>query len=200
MSIYNFLPSRARPESQESFVTWREAFTSDQIKEINNFCDNLVKNDGVVGSSNKGEKIPEIRRNKVSWIAYNPETSWIYDRLAFIARSINSDFFRFNLYGFVEDIQFSLYSEDDESHYTWHIDSGKNTECARKLSLVLQLSSPYEYEGGILEIFTGPVPEAVDKEKGLIAAFPSYTLHRVTPVIKGTRKSLVVWVAGPEFV
>jgi PKHD-type hydroxylase len=70
---------------------------------------------------------------------------------------------------------------------------------ARKLSLVLQLSDPSEYEGGELQTMSGPNHCAVDRQKGLIAAFPSYMLHRVTPVTKGTRYSLVVWICGPSF-
>ena len=65
--------------------------------------------------------------------------------------------------------------------------------------MVLQLSDPLEYVGGDLQIFTSPEPTSVDKEKGLIAAFPSYVLHKVTPVTQGTRKTLVVWVCGPSF-
>ena len=70
---------------------------------------------------------------------------------------------------------------------------------ARKLSLVVQLSDPEDYEGGDLEIYTGHEPLVVKKKKGMTAFFPSYQLHGVTPVTKGTRYSLVVWVHGPAF-
>jgi PKHD-type hydroxylase len=69
----------------------------------------------------------------------------------------------------------------------------------RKLSLVCQLSDPSEYEGGELQINTGEIftPE---KQKGTVILFPSYLLHRVTPVTKGTRRSLVLWIEGPAFI
>jgi len=69
----------------------------------------------------------------------------------------------------------------------------------RKLSLVLQLTDPEEYEGGDLELMTSSDPIAVLKQRGLISVFPSFVLHRVTPVTKGTRRTLVVWACGPEF-
>jgi PKHD-type hydroxylase len=199
MAIYKFLPSSARKESQESFITWKKAFSYEQVDEIVCLGDNLPSSDGFVGGL-KGDFNPQIRVSKTAWFDNSEPHQWIYEKMAFLARSINSDFYRFNLYGFVEDMQYTIYTGDEESHYTWHIDAGKNTDCARKLSLVLQLSDPEEYEGGDLEILTGPQPLTVDKEKGMLAAFPSYVLHRVTPVTKGMRRSLVVWVAGPDFI
>ena len=52
---------------------------------------------------------------------------------------------------------------------------------------------------GELELRFGKDPITIGKERGLIALFPSYTMHRVTPVTKGTRYSLVAWVSGPAF-
>jgi PKHD-type hydroxylase len=69
----------------------------------------------------------------------------------------------------------------------------------RKLSLVMQLSDPYEYEGGELQLKTGHNDITIPKQKGLVTIFPSFTLHRVTPLTSGTRRTLVVWVAGPPF-
>ena len=41
--------------------------------------------------------------------------------------------------------------------------------------------------------------EAMTKKQGTLIAFPSYTLHEVTPLISGTRYSLVAWLGGPTF-
>ena len=64
----------------------------------------------------------------------------------------------------------------------------------------MQLSDPVDYEGGVLEI--QPYGEQVirtRKQRGLIVAFPSWTLHQVTPVTQGSRQSLVAWISGPPF-
>tara|TARA_B100001175_G_C19044032_1_gene418788 strand:+ start:22 stop:354 length:333 start_codon:yes stop_codon:yes gene_type:complete len=104
---------------------------------------------------------------------------------------------RFDVSGFSEDLQYTRYN-DDKSFYNWHIDSGvtKSEHPPRKLSLTLQLSEPSEYEGGDFQINSSRL-STCPKEKGLVIAFPSYCLHQVTPVTKGIRRSLVVWLCGP---
>jgi PKHD-type hydroxylase len=130
----------------------------------------------------------------------NDETRFIFDRLAFVARSLNGKFFNFDLHGFSEPIQYTVYEGTDNHHYTWHMDKGGSGGMPqRKLSMVVQLSHPHDYEGGELEILESAVPTAVNKERGIIHAFPGYILHRVTPVTAGVRKTLVVWVGGTPF-
>ena len=67
----------------------------------------------------------------------------------------------------------------------------------RKLSVVVQLTSPEEYEGGDFETFEGKVLSA-PKGHGTVLIFPSFVYHHVTPVTAGTRHSLVCWVNGPH--
>ena len=67
----------------------------------------------------------------------------------------------------------------------------------RKISIVLQLSDPEEYEGGELEMFVSKDIQKIPKKKGAAVLFPSYCMHRVTPVTKGERRSIVLWVSGP---
>lgn len=144
-----------------------------------------------------------VRNSQISWIPFNQETQWIYDRIANVARELNGQFFQFDLYGFVEPIQYTVYEgsecTEEQGHYVWHIDKGIVNSSPRKLSIVIQLSDPSEYDGGNLEIAVSNNPEVLKKQQGMLYAFPSYTLHRVTPVTKGVRRTLVVWIAGPKF-
>ena len=131
------------------------------------------------------------------------EIAWLGDRelLAMLLRmvkKINIDS-RWNLsITGVEAVQFGKYGEGD--FYGWHIDNGvKGSEYPqRKLSITLQLSDASEYEGGDFQIHSSKL-STLPKEKGLVIAFPSYSLHQVTPVTKGSRKSLVVWLCGKPF-
>jgi PKHD-type hydroxylase len=71
----------------------------------------------------------------------------------------------------------------------------------RKLSLSLQLSDAAQYEGGALQLYgasNGRI-ETAPRTRGTVIAFPSYVLHRVTPVTKGTRKAVIAWCSGPKF-
>jgi PKHD-type hydroxylase len=116
-----------------------------------------------------------------------------------IVRNLNGQHFRFDLWGFGEHLQYTEYYGDDEGHYTWHIDSGitSTNHGPRKLSVVLQLSDPCEYEGGNLQVKLGADPQTISKDLGLVAVFPSFVLHRVTPVTSGLRRTLVAWLTGP---
>jgi PKHD-type hydroxylase len=80
------------------------------------------------------------------------------------------------------------------------MDIGHGSGSLRKISVVIQLSDPTEYEGGELQVMNGEEPYRVcNKEKGSLIMFPSFLLHRVTPVTKGCRRSLVLWISGPPF-
>ena len=159
----------------------------------------LTTTDGAVGNGPEGEVKATTRRTKVSWIEPNDDTRWLWEKVSNAAAEINNRFFQFDLAGCYEPIQLGIYSANDEGHYDWHTDSGTPTSGAqRKLSLALLLSDPSEFEGGRLELkTTSDVPITVEQKKGRAWVFPSYTLHRVTPVTKGIRRSLVLWVGGP---
>ena len=196
MSVYSFAPEPDLSTQEQPFAFWQNAFDDESINKIVEIGESLVPEKAVVGTDNKVKK---IRKSYVSWIQNNPETNFIYDNLAYVSRCLNGEFFDFDIFGFVEDIQYTRY-ECDGGHYDWHLDKGQIHPSPRKLSVVMQLSDPNEYEGGDLEFWTGGgEPIKAKREKGIVYAFPSYILHRVTPVTKGTRRSLVVWVAGPKF-
>lgn len=138
------------------------------------------------------------RRSQVYWIPKTKEYIELYTEILKAAVACNAEFYQFKLSGLPEKIQYTVYTENDKGHYDWHIDMGP-MEVNRKLSVVVQLSDPSEYEGGDLEINNGKIVQ-VEKEKGTMILFPSYMLHRVTPVTKGTRRTLVAWINGPAFV
>jgi len=195
MSLYTFAPSPDKSTNETNHAWWNDGFTPREIKDIISIGEDYSQQDASVDTGNID---PNVRKSKVAWINNNNRTSWLYERLAFIARNLNGQFFDLDLYGFVEDFQYTVYGSE-EDHYTWHMDKGKNSASPRKLSLVVMLSDPSEYDGGDLEIMVGNTPMALNKTKGIVHAFPSYVLHRVTPVTRGIRRTLVVWVSGPKF-
>lgn len=195
MSAYQFAPSPDKTTNECIHSWWNDGFTAREIKDIITIGDDYAQSDGTIDS---GVTTEEIRKSKVAWINQNQRTSWLYDRMAFIARHLNGQFFDLDLYGFVEDFQYTVYGEGGD-HYTWHMDKGSNNGSPRKLSLIVQLSDPSEYDGGDLQIWTGTNPVNLEKKRGIVHAFPSYVMHRVTPVTRGVRKTLVIWVAGPKF-
>lgn len=199
MSVFNFLPSNS---PREQFVVWENAFNDEQIEKIIEIGESFEFLDAKVGVNETETNTvvdPKIRRSRISWVSLNENTKWLYQSLAYIIRKINGDCFSFDLYGFGEHMQYTVYDGNNEDHYDWHLDFGNNDPSPRKISVVVQLSDPEDYEGGELQLYCANEPFTVKKAKGLLCAFPSWVLHRCTPVTKGVRKSLVVWVAGPNF-
>lgn len=179
----------------QTFATWENGFSDSEIASIIALGESVALSDGTLGNDTLN---PSQRQSQVSWLQQNTDTQWLYEKLAWITRNINGQFFDFNLSGFAEAMQYTVYTNNND-HYDWHLDSGEGNTVPRKLSLTVQLSDPSEYEGGDLQLQVSKDPTIMQRTKGLVVAFPSYTLHRVTPVTAGTRRSLVVWVGGPKF-
>jgi len=146
-----------------------------------------------------GEDCLDHRRSFVSWIPTNNTTAWIYQKLTSAVNHMNDNFFKFYLTK-IERIQFTHYKSDENGCYKQHIDPLQwTTPHNRKLSVVIQLSDPSEYEGGDLILYNGHEGTKIQKQKGMSVFFPSYTLHECSPVTKGERYALVAWVHGPPF-
>lgn len=185
-----------RAKSIESFVWWEGAFTEEELDWLQQQAINAnIK--GSVGGNYSAEELNNVRRSKVSWLDCTPENIWVFEKLSDIVSNMNSQYFNFDLTGFGEPLQLTNYDQSELGMYGWHLDYGG--QVSRKLSVVLQLTDPKDYEGGNLQIMTHGEPETVRKQRGLVTIFPSYTLHQVTPVTKGNRQSLVSWVSGPGF-
>lgn len=127
--------------------------------------------------------------------------------------TINKNIFDLDLVGSTAP-QYSIYNPDQ--HYTWHPDGplgvmdGRGLNCIpkdlmwRKLSAVIMLSDPSEYEGGEFQIMNPHSPpetalNTLKLDKGSIILFPSFISHRVMPVTSGQRRTLVYWFVGPRW-
>ena len=148
-----------------------------------------------------GEVNESVRRTYVSWVDLNKESHFIWEKFSRAIAEVNRRYFNFDLTGCYEPIQLGLYKAKEQGHYDWHTDCGtKDTRVPRKLTMALLLSDPEDFEGGELQVKLHS-DELINLElkKGRAWFFPSYILHRVTPVTKGIRKSAVLWVGGPQF-
>jgi PKHD-type hydroxylase len=166
---------------------------------------------GGIGDSKKTHRVKgymestEKQRNSlVYWIQ---ETNLLTRSLFQFMLEANDNKFRYNVFNYEqngqnEKVQFTEYSVDN--FYNWHqdrLDSSVNGT-NRKLSLTVNLSNPESYEGGDLEFFAGESPpvDITKRKQGSVVVFDSCDWHRVTPVTKGVRYSLVTWLWGVDFV
>jgi PKHD-type hydroxylase len=181
---------------QTQYYWFENGLTDSEIDMIIDAAASYNSIDGTIIGDN--QKVNEsIRKSKIKWLPNNQEFGWIYDKIANMVTEANS-LWGFDLYSIVDDIQFTEY-EAGGGHYDWHVDIGPSTISHRKISIVIQLSDPNEYSGGDLELQPGNFSFAVPKNKGAVILFPSFMLHRVTPVTSGLRRSLVLWVGGGHF-
>ena len=148
----------------------------------------------------------EIRKTNVSWFTEN----WVLGIMRHHIDIANANCFKLETTNdYIENVQFTVYDKD--GHYHWHNDAIDYDDhpTPRKLSAILMLSNPDEYEGGKLELLDGFDPKtqaALGSEiteisqKGAMVVFPATTFHRVTPVTSGRRITLVNWTHGPSLV
>lgn len=181
---------------------WDNFLSNDEINKILAMQEWFNVNDASVGgSSNSYEINKQIRETQVAWLGLNQENAWLWEKISNVVADVNNQFFKFDLTGFYEPMQLGAYKESNLGHYDWHTDAGMNDKFVpRKLSMSLLLSHPSEFEGGELQVKTcNNQEQTLGMIKGRAWFFPSYMLHRVTPVTKGIRRSLVLWIGGPEF-
>ena len=128
-------------------------------------------------------------------------TGYPIDRITADICQANSTGWQFQLSGFVgDDMPWIMrYDEQGRGHYDWHIDLGQGATASRKLGFSLQLTDGNAYDGGDLELHNANVEAAALREIGTLIVFPSYWLHRVAPVTRGSRLVVVGWVHGPSF-
>jgi len=196
------------PQLPNQIITEVENEISANVEVVNSSVDNF---------ENK-ILLKSVRSSKHAWISTD---YWIASHIWFYIQKANESNFLYDITKFENDvIQYTTYDVGD--HYNWHVDYSistninksvgnnfeentlnsvlvKNQEI-RKLSFVMQLSDPSDYEGGELQflddsdnIYYAP------KEKGTIIVFDSRTKHRVRKIKKGFRKSIVGWVMGPRW-
>ena len=140
-----------------------------------------------------------IRRTKLNWFPINHEYNKILCDYVLKANEIQ---YHYNLTKFTP-CQFAKYNVGD--FYDFHQDAGHQIidyeKETRKISMTVQLSDPDSYEGGEFYFYNGTLEEIEPpiQKQGSILIFDSRMWHRVAPVTKGVRYSLVSWIFGPPF-
>ena len=179
-------------------ATAEPVLTPQQCDELISIGQNEPKINATIGTTEKITKLDErYRKSIISWIPFAKAVP-SYQVIRQWMEVTNNNYFGFDTVQLSEQGQYAEYHKG--GFYNWHMDS--NIEMAsmptvRKISMTLLLNDPKDFEGGDLEIFCG---ETLDSEKnkyklkqGYAVFFASFLLHRVMPVIKGNRKSLVMW-------
>lgn len=157
------------------------------------------------GTDNEGEYDAEARVVDIYEFDFDseevegPAVIELYQEMETIVTSAN-EYFDFDIVGFLETTNLLHYHCENETpitgHFCGHTDFGPGTLSQRKLTTIIQLSDPSDYEGCDLNLVDyGNAP----KERGTAIVFPSYMYHSVSPIIKGNRFALNFWTHGNPF-
>tara|TARA_R100001443_G_scaffold98599_1_gene105640 strand:- start:378 stop:989 length:612 start_codon:yes stop_codon:yes gene_type:complete len=144
----------------------------------------------------------KVRNARINWMSdekYKDDLMPLYEEITGRIRCVNDNHWRWVIDGW-EPFQYTEYDESYKGHYDWHIDYGykiPQNELSRKLSFSLGISEKDEYEGGELILKMSLDEQTIKLDKGEIIVFPSWMLHKVTPVTKGKRRVIVGWGLGP---
>lgn len=175
-----------------------DIFNAEQLKEIIKYCGTLPKAKGAIGDNKVDEK---IRSSQLAWVSPYPESQWFFDVISAEIEALNNVFYRYDLWGY-PNLQYTEYSGKSKGKYDFHMDmglgEGHDQSVHRKLSAVLLLND--RFKGGKFQMTSnGTNIIEAEMRPGTLIVFPSFMLHRVTPVTSGCRKTLVAWVLGPKF-
>ena len=180
--------------------TTRPIFTPEQCKMIINAGRAEPRNNAKVGND-KGIKKTHVdtktRTSHISWIPFSKMTD-MYKDIDKIMQATNRNHFGFDGMTINEMAQYTEYPEG--GFYDWHVDNDVNfthEPPVRKISMTCLLSPENEFEGGDLELMSeGKVAKI---KQGQAIFFASFIRHRVKPVTRGRRQSLVMWFGGTPF-
>ena len=178
---------------------YANAFTKEECEKIIEYGNTLeLKNGEISYNLSPDNSMTEtVRKGKIAFIPVNEDTKWIFQRLTDFVVHINDKYFNYDLIA-INEIQFTVYEPGD--FYQKHVDTQYNVNPIRKLSANIQLSDQSSmYEGGDLLLHCSNTPAIAKKEQGIMTAFNSLALHELTPITKGTRYGLDLWVTGPKF-
>lgn len=171
-------------------------FSKEECSKIISLADNMYSSKATVGTEGAGKFDSSIRSvNRFEIELEDSSNDWIFDRVANAVAEANVNYFKFDLLGMIHGIELLQYKAEENGHYDWHVDIGPQAASTRKISVSIPLTNRAEYLGGELELNNGTLIKCID-EQGSITMFPSYTLHRVSPVTRGERWVMVIWIHG----
>ena len=178
---------------RELFHHFINALSADEIAHLKEVGAAATAQEGTVFST--APDASALRRSTIGWVTDEDVKSLLW---SFVSRA-NEASFDVDVTP-QADVQFTSYFASEHGHYDWHHDIYWNEQgpLDRKLSVTIPLSDPASYEGGAFE-FEEVKTTADFAALGSVLVFPSYLRHRVSPVTKGVRHSLVAWFSGPRW-
>lgn len=174
-------------------------FSKQECEKIIDLHKHMYAATASVGTTKDRSIAKQVRSADIYNVDNTDENKWIFDKISNITSYVNDTHFQYEVYGIKHGLQLIHYRSDTDvkGHYNWHIDCGPGEAATRKISFTVQLSNPNTYKGCDLIVNDHHKEDIkATKEQGSISLFPSYMPHLVTPIERGERFALVIWVHG----
>jgi PKHD-type hydroxylase len=189
------------------FLIYRKNFLS------NEECDKIIKSldtedltEGeLVGDYEGGTINKNVRKTLNKDIIFDRinkpfDDKALFNKIESALKIANIQYFNYDVEG-LDKLRFLKYGIG--GRYEWHTDYGRHECSMRKLTGIIQLSDSDEYEGGDFEFgLTDTEGSGLlkgNRDKGCLLVFPSFLSHRVVPLTKGKRYSIITWLEGDTF-
>lgn len=179
---------------------WKKFINKNEIKKINSVINNNFDSYEDVKYQAKDENNESKKTAIVKTIKYKKIKGYIEDIVDAMLLS-NERNFGYILHGLNPacTINLNFYSEKNKGKYDWHTDASDNDINDVKLTGLVNVSEK-KYEGGDFYIFNNNEMRINNfSEPGDMILFKSSLHHRVSPVIKGERRTLTIFFDGPKF-
>ena len=134
-----------RLDEVQSYAYWEGLFTKEECVKIIE----IAKKQGLTKGTTGGNVVG-LRSSKICWLVPNDDLNWAFRKITDVVLNLNDRFFKFNIFGLSEGLQFTNYKKSDK--YGKHVDRSLDL-IVRKLSLSIQLTDPKDYEGGELILY-----------------------------------------------
>lgn len=209
----HFDPRLILPPEQPAyppFVYFNGVLSPPECDALGQLAEYKGTSDGTIGNGGE-EPVHDPSYRKVQTTGLLPsdmicgsDIAWLFERVRDRVIWANATHYHFDLHGLWQQINYLRYdaaqtADQIPGQYKAHQDFGGGSSSQRKLSVVVQLSKPEDYDGCRLLLTNEVEYDPGHVQQGDLLIFPSWAVHRVTPITRGTRRSLVSWVSGPPF-
>lgn len=186
--------------SKFNYWSWNHLLNAKEIKNINKFIESnydFFERDEDKATNN----FNVIKKNSTVKIIYFKKIKHLIEEIVEKCVNVSRNNFGYDVFypSNIDTCNLNIYSCKNQGKYDWHTDETNNPLIDIKMTILINLSLK-EYKGGSFYIFKGNEMEVKElNNPGDVVMFKSYVNHKVTPVIKGERRTLALFLCGPAF-
>jgi PKHD-type hydroxylase len=168
-----------------------DLFTKEECEKIQASCiEDLWLPSKVIGEKSLHKSTRQKLRGEIA--------GFPFDNIRSVTKTVNDDIYDFRLLGIIDQDFPQVFKYAEGDYYNWHMEINPMAP-SRKLSFIVNLSDPADYEGGEIEFLNMNSSSFTVNEQGSCLVFPSFLTYKINPVTKGSKQIIVGHVHGALF-